>query len=302
MDQDDVALVRAHPLAIAPRGWVARTRPAGRTGYLAFSAFCGMLALVWASNTAGIPVAVAGFLTLLVTAFAAVVGWVRLPGAARPVALVNAVTLTRADIAVPDSWVHFAPGRGRRLPGVLALVLPALGLLSLAVVVASTGHAFIDFGPFVLFLASGIGGLIGVVLSVREIARWYRQTSFGRRPVGVAFGRTGVLLVGLGDPLFVAWDDVTDVLPTAAAADDPRAVTPFVRIDAPRVTRLDATPTLEAGPVFLALDALDADPVAVWSIVRAGAKRSSFRDLLGTGRAQVVIDEWVRRASTPGLR
>lgn len=202
--------------------------------------------------------------------------------------LVNAVTLTEALAAPPDSWVHFFRER-RRSIGVLVLmfligaVFSCVGVLTWiiqpadsVVVVRTVGTAAGLLG--VLFIATGWRGLVG-----RK-----RLGSFGERPLGFALGESALMLVTVTGVAYVPWTDILAVEATQADRDSKDDDHPGVMWLNLTVRRADGSST----PVMLAPMTSEVHPWVTYAAIAMAAANPEFRARLGTSRAQAELDAW----------
>nr|WP_157127061.1 hypothetical protein [Cnuibacter physcomitrellae] len=208
--------------------------------------------------------------------------------------LLNAITLTRARVRPPDSWVHFfreaPPGRWLTIcfaaTGTFCSV--ALGWLSVVAVVSGGGWILLLLVPLLLgALVVALAGWIAVV------QRW-RHASFGRRPIGLSVGRHGVIRWFLDDLVDVwPWESIAAVRAQASAVDK---------------TNGDFMPGIVLVPVPGAPDPTDPDDTLVereydltgyqshawliYSAVRFWHEHPELRHELSTTHAQRRIAQW----------
>jgi len=224
-------------------------------------------------------------------AFTALAVYARAPFAHGKPQMINAVTLTRARVAPPDSWVHFA--RERRTGVMLLIVFAVWGLVFAAATVAAV----------VIGVAGRPQALLGAVITavvaiaflygaVRGVVAEYRLDSFGRRPVGIGFGPSGVALLRVSDPVYIPWDAIRSV---SADVLTPRhgqkTLLVRLRVDPQRVKRVDAD-TRVSETVTLSPAALRMHPHVLWTALTVFHSEPDERAKLGTTYGQRLLEQW----------
>lgn len=210
--------------------------------------------------------------------------------------MINAVTLTRARVAPPDSWVHFA--RERRTGAALLVVLAVWGVVmsAAAVVAFRIGLA----GRPQAFLGMAVVGVLAVLFlygAIRGAVAQYRLDSFGRRPVGVSLGPSGIAVLRIGDPVYIPWDAIRSI---DAGATEPRRgqeTLPLIRlrvdphrVQVPQGDRVG--PTITLMPATLRLH-----PHVLWTALRVFGGSPVERAKLGTTFGQQLLDGWCAEAA-----
>lgn len=222
-----------------------------------------------------------------------------------PPRLINAVTLTRAQRALPDDWVHFFPERrrgGTMVIGFALLALPMLGAAVAAVVlfVLDPTHDAV----MALYVAI-VMGLVGVFFgwaAIRMAIGRVRGGSFGQRAMGLALGRSAVLVTGVELVAVIPWTAILGVeakvlrlggrrrsdaeVPTIVLHLDPAAVEADAEL---------AAATFEAAsgdPVFtISVDSSDVHPWVLWAALSFFSDPAQ-REPLGTTFAQRAMASW----------
>lgn len=164
------------------------------------------------------------FNTILMTVFygALMAGFaVSRDGGRRPIrgpVLMNAVALTRADSAPPDSWVHFfREGLGSWMLG-WGLLLGGAGSATLLVMAGMRAVTIGADGWLLLVVPLGLGAGILVLCGVIALVIAFRSASFARIPIGVSIGRSGVSRYYLDEIESVRWEDIRAI--RAVARED----------------------------------------------------------------------------------
>lgn len=134
--------------------------------------------------------------------------------------LLNAITLTKARVRPPDSWIHFfrelPPGRWLTICFAATGTFCSVALGWLCVVAVTTGAGWILIVLIPLLLGALVVALAGWIAVVQ---RW-RHASFGRRPIGLSVGRHGVIRWFLDDRVDVwPWESIAAVRAQASAVD-----------------------------------------------------------------------------------
>ena len=304
-----------------PRAWAPPRRPlfpiaAGWVVIgLAVAALVNPAALVAAAEEpAGVlgrvlgSVMVAGFGTAIILVFAGR----RLPTASPR--LINAVTLTRAQRDLPDDWVHFFPERRRGAGMVAGFAVLALLLLGTAAAAAGliVPDSARDAGTRVMAAVIGaVVGLVGVLFAwaaIRVGIGRVRGGSFGRRAMGLAIGRTAVLVTGVELVAVIPWSAIrgieADAIRLGASGrsllgtrrrDDAEVPTIVLHLDPAAITAELAPVTFERAPgdpVFtLTADSSDVHPWVLWAALSSFTDPAR-RESLGTTFAQRALSSW----------
>ncbi|MBW1638444.1 hypothetical protein G3H63_05025 [Microbacterium resistens] len=287
---------RAEPIPVAwPRVWGPAAR--GRSPFLVVggAAMLGVsLAMLPGVTEAGMA-ALSPFAFALIGAAVLVLGLRRPFGRGEP-EFVNAVVLTEAEQAPPDSWVHFLRQRRVGLPllimfWVLALVLVAA--VPAAIFIALGGR---DSALLTLVVTVPMAALF-LVAAVRSTLAQHRLGSFGRRPVGLAVGPSGIALIRLGDPLYVPWDAISEITPRQIESSRSRTPpAPLIEL------RIDAAHTEGEMPGVLMLTpaGLRVHPWVVWGVLTHYRSRPEERAELGTTFGQRRLVAWNAWAGAQG--
>ncbi len=164
--------------------------------------------LIWATVSAVL------FGVVAVLAFAFDLG----DAAARPPQLLNAVVLGRATVAPADDWVHFYREQTMHVWVRVWMVLSGIGTAALLVfamiaVLATPGGVWWLFLFVPLLIVCAVAGTYALLQNLLDA----KNTSFGRIPVGLTLGRSGITRHLVAGAHFVRWEDVTavDVAPHA---------------------------------------------------------------------------------------
>lgn len=211
--------------------------------------------------------------------------------------LVDAATLTRGRVGVPDARVHFVP---ERRPGIVTLTLCVVWAIVLtaativAIGIGLTGRPEAFLGVAVLAATAALF----IYTAVRAAITQYRSDSFGRRPMGVGMGQDGVLLMRVSETLYVPWSAIRRVEPDVTEPRRGMDERPLIRlrVDPTRVTTSDgmrAPATVTVAPAML-----KTHPQVLWSALRGFHDSSAARAVLGAPTGQRMFDEWYASART----
>ncbi len=231
-----------------------------------------------------------------------------------PPRLINAVTLTRAQRDLPDDWVHFFPERRRgasMVAGFAALALLLLGAATAAAVVIVPDPAR-DTGTrvtaAVIGTVVGLAGLLFAGAAIRTGIGRMRGGSFGRRAMGLAIGRTAVLVTGVELVAVIPWSAIRRVEADAMRfapsertmlggrrRDDAEIPTIVLHLDPAAISAELRAVTFEAAPgdpVFtLTADSSDVHPWVLWAALSYFSDPAR-RESLGTTFAQRALSSW----------
>lgn len=201
---------------------------------------------------------------------------------------INAVVLTRAVSRPPDSWIHFfresGPSRW------LTFWFAATGWLALAsfvwltVLVARVGGAALWW--LALIIPLGLGALVLATAGTIAVAQRIRHSSFGRRPIGLSIGRSGVVWYYLDDVDIWPWEAIHAVRPSATvfdkAAGDFSAAIEIRSVQKPADVSQDE----------YILDRFESHAWLIYTAVRFWAEHPELRSELSTTFAQRRIESW----------
>lgn len=220
-----------------------------------------------------------------------------------PPRLINAVTLTRAQRDLPDDWVHFFPERrrgGTMVIGFALLALPMLGAAVAAVVVIVRDPTRdLVIAVFVAIVMGLLGVFFGWAAIRMAIGR-VRGGSFGQRAMGLALGRSAVLVTGVELVAVIPWTAIRRVEATVMRLggrrrSDAEIPTILLHLDPAAVDAELATATSEAAPgdpVFtISADSSDVHPWVLWAALAFFADPAR-REPLGTTFAQRELSAW----------
>lgn len=206
--------------------------------------------------------------------------------------LINAVTLTTAEVAPTDSWVYFFRQKAWSVWSGLWLLAGGITALGCAVVLAvrcvqlGDGRLLALVGIVPLGILAAVVALAGAnTLHVRSRARW-----FARRPRGLALGSSGVTWYSLDAVTFDtawSWERIVQVVPGAVGAARGGDVTPTLRL----VIR--SAPGKPTESVDIPVDSYEAHAWLVYSALRFWVENPSLRDELGTSQAQERMAAWM---------
>ncbi|MCE4026006.1 hypothetical protein LXM50_08475 [Microbacterium sp. Au-Mic1] len=204
--------------------------------------------------------------------------------------LMNAVTLTRADSAPPDSWVHFfreglaswALGWGLLLGGAGSVVL--LAMAGIRAVAIDAGGWLLLIVP--LGLCAGILVLCGVIALI--IA--FRSASFARIPIGLSIGRSGVSRYYLDAIESVRWEDIRSIAAVAREEDDTEG------------SRSVLIEREGRDPWRIGVDEYPTPPWVIYAALRFWLEHPADRGELSSTFAQRRIQEWCAAAQDPDAR
>ncbi len=204
--------------------------------------------------------------------------------------LVNAVAVTPSDRRLTDDWVHLV--RGRPVPPLLLLGLFAYGAYGVAMALGAAldANANDDAAAFLAALVfSAIGlGMLGVATWAALGRR--RLSSFGRPPIGLTLGPSGVTLVTVRRTRFLAWDDIRLIeTPLVARSRDTEHLY--------RTVRLTVLPSDDGPPeVTLAMSRYRLEPAALYTALETFRENPALREMLGTTHGQALLDAWSEAA------
>lgn len=267
-----------------PEGWSlqqARREPAWRIAAWAVAYTFLVSRMIWHLLDGSLGWAVAQLLISGVIGLIAVGEfWLAGGERGRPV-LVNAVALTRAEVRPHDSWVHLF--RDGRVPVIVQIGLFVVSGFALTGAVSSSVLAIEQRSQGVLLLTipTALVAAIGVIAAFATVLLDRAVRSFGRRPTGLALGRTGLTRLTLDDPIDIAWERIRSVRPQSvihnAASGD------FI---ASIELRTDTE------PVLVPLGGMDAHAMLVYTAIRFWVEHPERRDELSTTFAQRRMLEW----------
>ncbi|MGN8027739.1 hypothetical protein [Microbacterium sp. 22242] len=203
-----------------PRNWQDRGMPVKPVGRVAIMTLVAALLLAFGARGAllgdlfGVVLWAVFYAALMCGVAVARVG----PGRIRGPVLMNAVALTRAKHEPPDSWVHFFREEfGSRVLG-WALLFGGLGsgalLTTAGVRAVATGAGWWLY----LVIPLGLGAAVLVLCGAIALVVAVRSASFGRIPVGLSIGRSGIVRYYLDAIETVRWEDIRSV--TAIERED----------------------------------------------------------------------------------
>jgi hypothetical protein len=196
---------------------------------------------------------------------------------------VDSVALTNAESMPPDSWVHFIRQRRAGLLTTLALwsfaVVPAV-LVVAAILIGTSGRPQALLGLVIALPAAVVMVWTAVHQSIAE----FRLGSFGRRPVGLTIGRSGIAMIRVGDPLYVPWGSVVSV--TALLMGGHRRYTPPLPLIEVRL-RGEETEVLTLTPA-----GTDVHPWVVLAALSHYLDHPADRAELGTTFGQRRLERW----------
>ncbi len=204
--------------------------------------------------------------------------------------LMNAVALTRADHEPPDSWVHFFRQQLASWGLGWALLLGGTGSGAL-LVVAGARVVERGAGAWLLLIAPLVlGTAVLVVCGVIALVAAFRSASFGRIPIGIAIGRSGITRHYLDAIEIVRWEQVRAV---SALGRDDRSTEGARRV---RVERDGSTPW------DLGVDDYAAPPWVLYAALRYWHEHPERRDELSSTVAQRRLGRWCAAGDARGRR
>lgn len=196
---------------------------------------------------------------------------------------VDSVALTNAESMPPDSWVHFI--RQRRA-GLLTLLALWSFAVMLAVLVVAAVLAGIDGRPQALLglviLLPAAAAM--VTIAVHQSMGEFRLGSFGRRPVGLTVGRSGVALIRGGVPLYAPWSAIASIAALSMGGSS-RSAPPMPMIELR--LRGQETEVLTLTPA-----GTDVHPWVVLAALSHYLDHPADRAELGTTFAQRRLESW----------
>ena len=220
-------------------------------------------ALIWGTVCAVL------FGVLAVLAFAFDLG----DAAGRPPQLLNAVVLGRATVAPADDWVHFYREQTMHAWVRVWMILSGIGtgaLLVFAMVaaLATPGGVWWLFLFVPLLVVCAVAGAYALLQNLLDA----KNTSFGRIPVGLTLGRSGITRHLVAGAHFVRWEHVTAV-----------EVAPYARI---RICRGANEPLEFTAGMF------DERAGLIYNAIRLYAEHPHLRAELSTTDAQRRFEAW----------
>lgn len=224
-------------------------------------------------------------------------GSVPQPRHTRSFRFINAIVMTRAERAPVDSWVHLAPtGRMRVLVlitfvwlslGASATVLSALAQLTglMAIQNEESGVGGLVLGGTVsLFAAIGLWRVTALMLS-----RNARHGTVGRRPSGIALGRTAVAVHVPGRDVEIPWTAITRIQPSRLKIGRDANV-PVI------LFWLNPDSTVPGGRQFVPIESIGVPPDALYTALRWYLAHPESRWELGRTEGAHRLDAWHRDA------
>lgn len=202
--------------------------------------------------------------------------------------MINAVVLTRARVRPPDSWIHFFREAGPTRW--LTFWFAAGGWVSLAASVAiivliarASGAAF---WWLLIAVPLGLGALVLATAGTIAVAQRIRHSSFGRRPIGISIGRSGVVRYYLDDVDVWPWEAIRDVRPSSTVFDKSAG-------DFSAAIRLhSARKPAEVSQDEYILDGYESHAWLIYTAVRFWVDHPEMRHELSTTYAQRRIESW----------
>lgn len=203
-----------------------------------------------------------------------------------PPVMMNAVALTRAQQAPPDSWVHFfREGLGTWWLGV-PLALGGIGSGAMLTIAGVRTVADGRGGWLALIAPLGAAALAMLGLGVIALVIRYRAASFGRIPIGLSIGRSGIARYYLDAIETVGWDDIVSV---EAMEREERQTEGARRV---RIARRGEEPWT------LGVDEYSTPPGVIYAALRYWHEHPAAREELGTTFGQRRIERWCHAAQT----
>jgi len=197
--------------------------------------------------------------------------------------LLNAVVLTRAKERPRDSWVHFFRERGAGVwlsacfTAAGAGGVAGFGWAAVRSVTTDAAFALIWLIPLLLL------ALVLLLAGILAIVSTWRAASFGRLPIGVGIGPSGVTRYYLDDTDDIDWSRIARVTATASAVDEKTGdFTPSVELRA-----ADDEILLD-----LNISGFRAHAWLIYTSIRFWAEHPETRHELGTTFAQQRMDAW----------
>lgn len=226
----------------------------------------------------------------LVVVFIAFALWWNGRGSNVAPTLVNAVTLTEADVLPPDSWVHLF--RERRRSWTLVVVFAMFGIICTGVgVIVWVVKPVDDQNPLLLrIVGTGIGlfGLLFIYGAVRTAIGRKRLGSFGERPLGFAVGPSALSLVTVSGVRYIPWESITRVKPQQSGSRT------SLSKNNESLMLLVISRSVDENSLdeYLAPLNFAAHPWTTFATIYLAATNSGFRESLGTANAQEMFDNW----------
>lgn len=212
----------------------------------------------------------------------------RFDGQVEPPKMINAVTLTKADHQVPDSWVHFFREKSVTLWAsfiqlVTALVTIAL-LVWLIILMGERDEGFMMWIPIVM----GVVSVVYLAVTLANIWHRVRDSSFGRIPIGVTLGQHGIARRYLADISYVSWEQVHVVKAQARLKADDGSASEVVQV----------THDGETVPLEVWLNDFESQPWLIYSALRFYAENPEARRELSNTGAQKRMESWNKQMLT----
>lgn len=204
-------------------------------------------------------------------------------------ALMNAVTLTRADSAPPDSWVHFfREGLGSWTLG-WGLLLGGAGSAVLLVMAGARAVAVDAGGWLLLVVPLGLCAAVLVLCGVIALIIAFRSASFARIPIGLSIGRNGISRYYLDAIESVRWEDI-------------RAITAVGREDSDTEGSRSILIEREGEDLWrIGVDEYPTPPWVIYCALRFWLEHPAHRGELSSTFAQRRLEQWCDAANDPAV-
>jgi len=201
--------------------------------------------------------------------------------------LMNAVTLTRADSAPPDSWVHFfREGLASWTLG-WALLLGGVGSAVLLVMAGVRAIAVDAGGWLLLVVPLGLCAAILVLCGAIALIIAFRSASFARIPIGLSIGRSGISRYYVDTIESVRWEDI-------------RAITAVAREDSDTEGSRSVLIEREGeDPWRIGVDEYPTPPWVICCALRFWLEHPANRSELSSTFAQRRLEQWCDAAKDP---
>lgn len=193
----------------------------------------------------------------------------------RPPQLLNAVVLGRAVVAPADDWVHFYQEQAMHVWVRAWMILSGIGtgvllVVSMIAVLATPTGVWWLFLFIPLLVGCAVVGVYALLQNLLDA----KNSSFGRIPVGLTLGRSGITRHLVAGADFVRWEHITAV-----------EVAPHARI---RICRGAAEPLEFTAGMFEERAGL------IYNAIRLYYEQPQLRTELSTTEAQQRFESWRR--------
>lgn len=180
--------------------------------------------------------------------------------------------------------------------GLWAIAFAVTAVIAVAIGLDGRPQAFL--GAVVVAALAALFVLGGMRGAIRQ-----RRTRCGSLdPVGLGFGRSGLVVVAIEGARFIPWTAIRDVEADRTFARRWQVDRPLIRlrVDADRMTVSGRATRLST--VSLDASAYSINPAALWAALRAGAHDADVRRRFGTPAGTRVFEGWASTSAASSSR